>query len=64
MRWAEHVVRIRRRDVHTGFWVGNLRERARQRERVRVPVKKKIWGLHSEGEMEKKIIIIIMFMKG
>jgi len=26
--WAEHVARIRRRDVRTGFWWGNLRERA------------------------------------
>ena len=41
MKWAEHVARIRRRDVHTGFWWGNLRERAGPREWVRVPVEKK-----------------------
>jgi hypothetical protein len=27
MRWAEHVARIGRREVYTGFWWGNLRER-------------------------------------
>ena len=27
MRWAGHVARIGRRELHTGFWWGNLRER-------------------------------------
>ena len=27
MRWAGHVARRGRRDVHKGFWWGNLRER-------------------------------------
>jgi hypothetical protein len=26
MRWAVHVARKGRVDVHTGFWWGNLRE--------------------------------------
>jgi hypothetical protein len=27
MRWAGHVARTGRREVYTGFWWGNLRER-------------------------------------
>jgi len=27
MRWAEHVARMGREEVFTGFWWGNLRER-------------------------------------
>ena len=27
MRWVGHVARMRRGDVHTGFWWGDLRER-------------------------------------
>ena len=27
MRWAEHVARMGRGEVYTGFWWGNLRER-------------------------------------
>ena len=27
MRWAGHVARMGRREVYTGFWWGNLRER-------------------------------------
>jgi len=27
MRWAGHVTRMGREEVHTGFWWGNLRER-------------------------------------
>ena len=27
IRWAGHVPRIWREEVHTGFWWGNLRER-------------------------------------
>jgi hypothetical protein len=26
MRWVGHVVRMERKEVHTGFWWGNLRE--------------------------------------
>jgi hypothetical protein len=26
MRWAGHVARMGKREVHTGFWSGNLRE--------------------------------------
>jgi hypothetical protein len=26
MRWAGHVVRMGKREVHTGFWWGDLRE--------------------------------------
>jgi hypothetical protein len=26
MRWAGHVVRMGRREVHTGFWWGDLKE--------------------------------------
>jgi hypothetical protein len=26
MRWAGHVVRMGKREVHTGFWLGDLRE--------------------------------------
>jgi len=26
MRWAGHVARIGRRELHTGLWCGNLRE--------------------------------------
>jgi hypothetical protein len=29
MRWAGHVARMGKRDVHTGFWWGDLREDAR-----------------------------------
>ena len=25
MRWARHIARMRRGDLHTGFWWGNLR---------------------------------------
>ena len=28
MRWTEHVARMERGEVHTGFWWGNMRERA------------------------------------
>jgi hypothetical protein len=28
MEWAGYVVRMGRGKVHTGFWCGNLRERA------------------------------------
>jgi len=27
MRWAGHVARMGRGEVHTGFWCGNMRER-------------------------------------
>ena len=27
LRWAEHVARMERAEVYTGFWWGNLRER-------------------------------------
>ena len=27
IKWAGHVARIGRRDLYTGFWLGNLRER-------------------------------------
>ena len=27
MRWAGHVARMKRLEVHTGFWWGNLKER-------------------------------------
>jgi len=27
LRWAEHVARMERGEVYTGFWWGNLRER-------------------------------------
>jgi len=28
MRWARHVAHVRREEVYTEFWWGNLRERA------------------------------------
>jgi hypothetical protein len=27
MKWAVHVARMRKGEVHIGFWWGNLRER-------------------------------------
>jgi hypothetical protein len=27
MRWAEHVARLGRREMHRGYWWGNLKER-------------------------------------
>jgi hypothetical protein len=27
MRWAGHMARMGKRDMHAGFWWGNLRER-------------------------------------
>jgi len=32
MRWAEHVARMGRREVYTGFWWGKLRERVHFKE--------------------------------
>jgi hypothetical protein len=32
MRWAGHVARMGRGEVHTGFWWGNLRERDHLKE--------------------------------
>jgi hypothetical protein len=53
MRWAENVARIRRRDVHTGFWWGNPKEGAGPREGVRVPVKQ-IFRAPQRGRTGKK----------
>ena len=33
MRWAGHVARMGREEVHTGFWWGNLRERGHLEDR-------------------------------
>jgi hypothetical protein len=51
IRWAGHVARMERREVYTGFWWGDLRERGhfpRPRRRFKVNIKMDVeeveWG--------------------
>jgi hypothetical protein len=53
MRWEKHAACIGRRDVRTGFWWGESEGKRAERAVSGPGKKKRMLGLHSEGELER-----------